>query len=89
MKLTWTREEDDDGNTVWTAPGPYRDTDASWRLEQRIRDDRIVWIAQHTDELSESHGGDFWLTIDAAKREIEKAHANVLADSTDIYEDEE
>lgn len=89
MILNWRSDEDGDGNTVWISDGPYQDCAAVWRLEQRLRDNRIAWIAQHTDELSESHGGDFWLTIDAAKREIEKAHANVLADSTDIYEDEE
>lgn len=89
MKLDWYTDEDDDGNTVWRAAGPYVDIDASWRLEQRLRDNRIVWIAQHTEELSDSHLGEQWPTIEEAKREIEKSHANALADCTDLYEDEE
>lgn len=89
MKLNWTSELDDDGNTTWTAPGPFGDIDAAWRLEQRIRDDRIAWIPKHTEELSDTHDGEFWLTIETAKGVIEKTHANILADSTDIYEGDE
>ena len=87
--MNWTREVDDNGNTVWTAPGPFGDIDASWRLEQEIWDDRIVWVPKHTSELRDTHDGECWLNVEKAKSVIEQTHAEILTDSTDIYEGEE
>lgn len=86
--MNWTREVDDNGNTVWTAPGPYRDTDASWRLEQRLIDDRIVWAAKHTKELQDTDHGDYWPTVEEAKAETELAHQHILDDAEIEDEDE-
>lgn len=77
----FAREElDDDDNTYWEFASPYTidDDKIIWfRVRQRLSSNRIEWYADHDAELG-GKTGDFWLTIDDAKRDIKKAFDNIL-----------
>ncbi len=81
--IRWEKYFDDDDNSVWEASGPYGDEEGgclgSWRLKQFLTHDRIIWVEDHDAELrDEFNVMQSWPTLEAAKKEIENAHQQIL-----------
>jgi hypothetical protein len=90
MELIWEQLEDDDDNYYYEANSPYVDDDTHfrWRLRQRLTRNRIVWYADHYEELGNDSEGLEWLNLEVAKEEVQEAHNRILQSEELIeYED--
>lgn len=76
--LKWLQDEDEDGNTTWTADSPYTDNgDAfQFKLVPVLRNNRIEWESRSDDECGGDLGGP-WQTLDKAKEACEEANDTI------------
>jgi hypothetical protein len=79
-KLNWSDEPDAYGNTEWCASGPYTEG-FTWRLRQRISENKIEWFEAHDAELL-SRKPESYSTIEEAKADVEEQHATILAEAS-------
>lgn len=76
MKLEWHSELDEHDNEYLEAPSPYQDDGGtfSWRLRQRLENNRIEWYDDSDTELGGRDTGAFWLTQQEAMKAIQDVH---------------
>lgn len=87
----WERLTDKDENDVWSAQSPLADCFGFpyfWRLKQKIKDNIVVWVENHDEEVVPKVEQDYvWTSLVEAKQVIQKEHQlimeEVLADEQD------
>lgn len=84
-KPSWSETFDFDDNSMWEAASPYTDDGGSpefyWRLKQRLVKDKIEWYdASDADLVADPESPRTWETLEAAKADIAKDHADIIAE---------
>lgn len=72
--LYWGKVNDNHGNEIWSADGPFANSE--WRLSQTLRNGAIVWLEEHI-RISNGYGTT-WASLDGAKRYIDELHALMM-----------
>lgn len=52
--------------------------DIFWRLRQRLRDNRVVWYADHDGELVDASAEDEWSNLTDATNYIQEQHKAIV-----------
>jgi len=54
-KIDWEKDYDKNNNTFWFGGSPYNGGDSDdafyWKIKQKLRGDKIVWVLRSDDEL--------------------------------------
>lgn len=72
--LCWGKGSDNHGNEIWSADGPFANSE--WRLRQVLRNGVVVWMEDHAIISSDGHST--WASLDGAKRYIDELHALMM-----------
>jgi hypothetical protein len=76
----WIGEDDESGNTTWTASSPYHDdgTPLLWRIKPRLSSNQVEWYEAHDGELMGEETPRTWPNADVAKAIIGLRHLEIM-----------
>jgi len=80
-KYNWFEDFDECDNSIWTLTSPYEEG-FTFRLKQRLFNNKIEWVEAHDSELCGVNRPEFWPDLSEAKAAIEQCYENILQDNS-------
>jgi len=77
----WFECFDEYENSIWTLTSPYEEG-FTFRLKQRLFNNKIEWVENHDAELRGAEWPEFWSDLSEAKATIERCYENILQDNS-------